>query len=416
MKQCEIRVNQTYPNRRRAFVAGFSLVELMVAMVIGLLGIVVMMQVFKLFEEQKRTTTGGDDAISSGAIALNGLQRDIQHSGWGISALPVLGCNISGMISGSAILPLAPVTINPVINGTPVTGDSDTDTLLVVSGNNNGAGEGDLIDSQPLSGDPVLSAAYPKVYGVRAAASFVLNDRVLATPKVQGATCDLSLATVTGVNRPNVAVSTGATSMAEGRLFNLGQTPSVRLYAIRSGNLTVCDYTINNCAATAAATASMTTADKDAIWVPIANNIISMRAEYGRDSNAGGMDAAIDVWDQAVATTSTPVSSNSGKNTQACGLVRVSAVRIALVARNSQPEKTTLDASNSPVHVTSVVPVWAGSDGVATTVDPTEAAAVAISPPSPAVGWPTWQDFRYKVFQTIVPLRNITTMGVISEC
>ena len=66
---------------------GFSLVEIMVALVIGMLGIIVMMQVFAMFEAQKRTTTGGDDAISSGSIALYSLQRDIQHAGWGISAI-----------------------------------------------------------------------------------------------------------------------------------------------------------------------------------------------------------------------------------------------------------------------------------------------------------------------------------------
>ena len=54
------------------FAAGFSLVEVMVAMVIGLLGIIVMMQMFSVFEGQKRTTTGGDDANSSGAVSLYG--------------------------------------------------------------------------------------------------------------------------------------------------------------------------------------------------------------------------------------------------------------------------------------------------------------------------------------------------------
>jgi len=82
--------------RERNFSAGFSLVELMVAMVIGLLAIIVMMQMFSVFEEQKRTTTGGDDALSSGAIALNSMQQDIEQAGWGLSSVRVLGCNITG--------------------------------------------------------------------------------------------------------------------------------------------------------------------------------------------------------------------------------------------------------------------------------------------------------------------------------
>ncbi|MCX7179106.1 MAG: prepilin-type N-terminal cleavage/methylation domain-containing protein, partial [Proteobacteria bacterium] len=55
---------------------GFSLVEIMVGMVIGMLGIIVMMQIFALAEGQKRSTTGGGDAQNTGAIALYGLQRD----------------------------------------------------------------------------------------------------------------------------------------------------------------------------------------------------------------------------------------------------------------------------------------------------------------------------------------------------
>ena len=65
--------------------AGFSLVEIMVGMVIGMLGLIIMMQVFSLSESQKRTTTGGGDAHSNGAIALFGLQRDLRQAGFGVS-------------------------------------------------------------------------------------------------------------------------------------------------------------------------------------------------------------------------------------------------------------------------------------------------------------------------------------------
>ena len=41
---------------------GFSLVELMVGLVVGMIGVVIMMQIFSVSEGYKRTTTGGDDA------------------------------------------------------------------------------------------------------------------------------------------------------------------------------------------------------------------------------------------------------------------------------------------------------------------------------------------------------------------
>ena len=91
-------VRNPIPSRER--LSGFGLVELMVAMVIGMLGIVVMMQVFSMFEGQKRTTTSGDDAIATGAIALYSLQRDIQRAGWGISDITLIGCTITGLTVG----------------------------------------------------------------------------------------------------------------------------------------------------------------------------------------------------------------------------------------------------------------------------------------------------------------------------
>jgi type IV pilus assembly protein PilW len=401
--------NQITPEMRAHSSAGFGLVELMVAMVIGLLGIVVMMQVFSMAEAQKRTTTGGDDAISSGAISLNGIQRDIQQSGWGISDVRVIGCNVSGLVSGGASIPLVPVTINPA----GITGDANTDTLLVVYGNGNGTVEGDLINSQPATGDPVISAVYPNVYAVNAAASFtvaqagppvVMADRVVAMPQTRASPCNLALTTVTGVNRPNVAVAAGVVAMLGGRLYNLGSAPVVRAYAIRNRALVVCDYVASNCATNAG------------VWMAIADNVVSLRAQYGRDTAAANMDAIVDVWDQNIATTATPVSNNAAKNTQACGLMRVSAVRIALVARSSQPEKRLDGTLTSGQYVTPATLGWAGSDALAIAIDATAAAAVAISLPNPSGTWPTWQDFRYKVFQTIVPIRNITSLGAVSEC
>ena len=378
------------------FSAGFSLVEVMVAMVIGLLGIIVMVQTFSFFEGQKRTTTGGDDAISSGAIALYGVQRDIQQSGWGLNALQLIGCTVRlpSQTAGSTII-LVPVTINPA----GITGDTDTDTVMVVSGNGNGTVEGDNIDAQPAVTN----------YAVHTPTSFAVGDQVVAVPQARPSPCNLTLTNVTAVASPNVTVTTGVAGMTAGRLYNLGSLPKVRVYAIHNGNLTVCDYWATDCAAD---TSAMTTAQLDALWVPIANNVVSMRAEYGRDTAVAGMDAIADRWDQTVATAATPVSTTAAKNTDACGLLRVSAVRLALVARSSQPEKVLAGGA----HVTTAAPLWAGSDAAAAVIDATEAAAVAINLPDPNANWPKWQDFRYKVFQTVVPLRNITSMGVVEGC
>lgn len=284
---------------------GFSLVEIMVGMVIGSLGVIIIMQVFSVFEDQKRTSTGGSDAQSTGAIALYGLQRDLRQSGYGISTLSLLGCNLQLPPATAVTIPLAPVTIYPGGTATtlfPAT-DQNTDRILIIYGNTNGASQGD---------------------GLTQAG----NACTVKTPGPPGSV-------------------------------------KILAYAIMGGNLMMCDYVAQNCANTAG-------------WVPIASNIVSMRVQYGRDTSTPTMDGIVDQYDQTAPTT-------------ACGRARISAVRIVLVARNSQYNKS---------EVTPTAPLWMGS--AATPVDLSNDGE--------------WKHYRYKAFQTVVPLRNVIWMGVQPEC
>jgi type IV pilus assembly protein PilW len=350
---------------RRA--AGFSLVEIMVGMVIGMYGIIIMMQVFSLAEGQKRATTSGGDAQTSGAIALYGLQRDIRQAGLGISDVKIAACNVL-LRAGVTLNVMAPVTIN---HASIPAGDANTDTLLVIYGSTNGSPQGDGITAQPAA----------TTYTVQTASSFVINDKIIAAPKVRASPCNLVLDTVANTASPNISPTTGVASMSGGTLFNLGQSPKVIAYAIRSGNLTMCDYTVNDCSAAGSTGSS-------SVWVPIANNVVSMRAQYARDTNAP-MDAIVDTYNQTALAT-------------ACDTAKVSAIRLALVARSATYEKTV---------VTAAAPTWEGST-VQTATVPTNPTAVLID----LSGNATWQNYRYRVFQSTVPLRNIAWQGVATGC
>jgi type IV pilus assembly protein PilW len=376
---------------------GFSLVELMVALVIGLLGVIVMMNVFRIYEQQKRTTIGGDDALSSGAIALNGLQRDIQQAGLGLANPLVIGCTVKAA-SSSVIFPLVPL-VPVIINPTNITGDVNTDTLMLVSGGGNGTVEGVSIESLIAGG-----------VTVQAAAAFAKNDIVFAASETRAEPCDLSLTKVVADPvRPNVPVEDLSYVNQQGyRLFNFGSAsvpisaPTVRAYRVKDQTLQVCDFI--NTANTPPTKNDCTNAN--ASWQSIANNVVSMRAQYGRDTNLGGMDGIIDVWDTPdfADMPPMPVSGTASKNTKACGFMRVGAIRIALVARSAQPEKTN-DWPNLTAHVTPLVPTWLGTKDRAIDLSQTTGA-----------DWPTWQDYRYRIFQTIVPIRNVTSQGVVSSC
>jgi type IV pilus assembly protein PilW len=357
-------------NRKHS--AGFGLVEVMVAMLIGMFGVMVMMQVLAVSEEQKRTTTGGNDALNEGVMALYALQSDVRMSGYEISDKRIMGCSLL-LRTGVKLNSLAPVTIN----SSNITGaDAGTDTLLVFYGNGTGTPQGDLVFNTTGGNN------------LQTPSMFATNDWVMNAPATRPSPCDLTLAKVDTVVGSIVTLLPSAVLPLNSTLFNIGQSFRAVGYAVRGGNLTMCDF--------ADTTKDCTVATN---WSSIANNIVSLRAQYGRDTAAGAMDGIVDIYDQT-----TP----SGGNT-ACAWARISAVRLAIVSRSVQFEKTVVTSnltSESPP--AAPAPVWDGqvaNNPVGSTASPIDLSGNA-----------NWKNYRYKVFQTVVPIRNVSWMGVVPSC
>lgn len=322
---------------------GFSMVELMVGIVVALSAALVVAEIFKVSEAQRRTTSGGDDAQTTGALAISMLQRDLRQAGQGFSTLQLLACQLN-LGNGRTVPELAPVAINPA---GIASGDANTDVLLVAYGSGWGLPEGTLINTQPG----------PAVYAVAAPQAFQLNDRVIAAPANRATPCALNLTTVSAnPTATSVQVALGMANASNGTLYNLGSAPRFLAYAVRDGQLTVCDFMTQDCT-----NSSLTN------WTEIADGIVSLRAEYARDTSTP-RDTVADVF-----TTTAPAST-------ACDWSRIVGLRLAVVARSRQAEKSAVPAS---------APSWSGS------------APITLSNTNGA-----WQLYRYKTFETMVPLRN----------
>ena len=378
--------NHTRLNLKRS--AGFGLVEVMVALAIGMFGVMVMMQVLSVSEEQRRTTTGGNDAMNEGVMALYALQSDVRMAGYDIADTRLLGCGLTlraGVVL-SSVAPLggmAPVTILPAGSTFPAlfpAPDPNTDGLLVFYGGSTGTPAGVTANS----GNQVVTPS-----------AFAVNDWVFQAASTRPNPCSLTLEQVSAVPIPPstslvVTLASGTALVPNNILFNLGLSFKAVGYAVRNGSLTMCDYTDTTKNCTGAGN-----------WTSIANNIVSLRAQYGRDSTLPSMDGIVDVYDQ----TTPSVAATLG-----CDWTRISALRLALVARSAQFEKTA---------VTTAPPVWDGT----TAGNPTGSAASPIVLTSTLSGTISgitagteWQYYRYKVFQTVVPIRNISWMGVATGC
>ncbi|MFT7723135.1 MAG: PilW family protein [Roseateles sp.] len=301
--------------RRHRRQRGFSLVELMVGIVVAMAAVLVVTQVFRVSEGQRRATTGTDEAQMTGAIALSMLQRELRQAGQGLMSPRLLLCQLD-LGSGGSVAALAPVTINPA--GIPA-GDAGTDVLMLAYGAGWGSPEGGLIAQQ----------RGPATYVVPGSLSYQPGDRVIATPAQRATTCALTL---TRVNAPptttDVTVATGLAGAANGVLFNLGRQPRFLVYAVRDSRLTVCDMMAQSCTSLA-----------EANWTEVAAHVVGLRAEYARDSSTP-RDGLVDGY--------------AGNATLAtdCDVARVVGVRVALVARNPYPERADLPAS---------APSWAGA-------------------------------------------------------
>ena len=154
--------------------------------------------------------------------------------------------------------------------------------------------------------------------------------------------------------------------ITNGAIFNVGPFPVNQAYAIRGNNLTVCDLNDKDCSVAAN-------------FVSIASDIVGLRAIYGWNDGAGGAFK----W-----TRNKPANLLEWQS--------LSAVRLVLVARNSQKERPdsagtckATENKNKPDNIT-----WL-SQGVA---------GAEINLADSDADWPC---YRYKLFQTVVPIRNI---------
>lgn len=428
-----------------AAAAGFSLVELMVALVIGLAATIVIMQMFAVSESRKRASTSGADAQTNAAVTLYQLERDIRQAGYGLAPntqdfVPIYtpppdGVLTSGILAQCATVraykkdrattadfsygnsTFAPLLINPVkADGLPMftAGDANTDVILINYGGSSGM-IGNGIDITQSAGSAQTGATAADIVGdyvvVTSRAGFNQGDLILAVPPTGALPGDdeCTLGEVTGlpvsapptgsqcapgvtglsntINHNNVAYPSfytgcssdplteavwnkpdpGITYAAGSRLYNLGPVGTFvsRVYAVRKGQLTLCDLTINDC------TAAVADPPDSTVWTPIAAGVVALRAQYGKDTDFNG---SIDLWD----------------TTQPTGTAhaQVVALRMVVVARSSQYEKE--------AEFTATAPVW--HQDAAGTSDST----LDISASSD-----DWERYRYKAAQAIVPLRNM---------
>ena len=400
------------------------MVELLVAMLIGLIGMIIIFQVFEVSEGIKRSTTSGGDAQQNGVIALYSMERDFKNAGMGFNDTTFVGCNIVGYDNKRATPDFPPAGVTMKLAPVFITSGAATtapDQISVLYGSQpQAAGSVPLFSDMDATKNGADDLFITNPFGYSTGDLLVLvepatakNCSVMEVTKINAnqLTHDLNAYLAAGSARNprfNKAGGLGVFYQGVGtanvsRAFNLGNLyyvppggtapvnlPVYNLYAIANGSLT--------------ATSQFQVVNGQPVVTSIADNIVHMRALYGLDD---GINDAV------------TVTYNIGAPVKGDGIVdryvdaatfnalvpvpwaNLIAVRIAVVSRSALPEKPSSGKLSDPCDATVSEPQWTGTPwaGALNYKTRLDVSSIVAAPDD-------WKCYRYRVFETTIPLRN----------
>ena len=379
----------------RALQRGMTLVELLVAMSIGLIVTLVLSSLLVTGENHKRTTTSTNDAEQTGNYVLYALDRALRGAGSALvqSTLPsdrgVLGCklNVAGILPRATAFPapfatafLAGATNNlrvaPLLIGKSQS-DGGSDVLVVMGGSGAAGGVPRPVNGSGTSTSLVLQNAV----------GFTANDIALVS---QSGTTDCLLEEIQSVATPTLTLG-GTYYTANGTATDLGTlAASTSTYVTPLGNaqannvqfqligvgtdniLYSYDLLQNQLKVQGTGTDSSQA---------IADGVIQLNALYGLQNAA--TPGVLDHW---ASPDVSPYDINTVMTTPAI-MESIIAVHVAVVVRGEYYDKKIV----SPATLTIFSGYTNGAASLSQTVNLDD----------------TSRHYRYRVFEFTVPLRNM---------
>ena len=340
--------------------AGLSLVELLVGVVVGMIGILIIFQTMAVWDKHARTTTSGGDVRTAGVLATYNFERDLKLAGMGFGTadVEVMGCPVA--TQGVPTFDLMPVAIRSSASG--------PDSIDVLYGNS-----AFFVSTERFTNVSNVSKKMKRRGGFKAG-----DLAIVAGNGASAASANCHLIQVTDVSDPdgvtllhaasapyNGASGTGAV-YSNGTMYNLGPDPRLHHWAVVDGSLVTTDRL-----------------HAGAPTQQIADGVVDFKAQYGYDLD-GDSKISGSEW---TATPPAPIEWN-----------RVLAVLFAVLVRSRQFEK---DADTPYLAASAAAPpTWFGT--VFTMRD-----LNGLTDTNPASSPNNWRYYRYRVYERVVPLRNM---------
>ncbi len=404
-------------NSHLRYQLGVSLIELMVAMVIGLVVSLAIYGVLTANEGRRRTTTSTNDIDQSGAYTIYQFSKLVRSagSGFGGSTSTLLsgsgsafGCGLQVKIGGATtVLPagaafpepfatvsqalrLAPVIIFP---GAAVAGTTTNGDVLMTMAGTGGLSEA-ITDfaAKPTANSLTLNSL----------AGFRANDVVLVTDSSTGAgvsnclmeqvastfvpsSTSLTLPLSGDYYTANVGATTlvgfsSTTPSPTSSVLNLGQTPIFNMFGVGANN-TLMNYNLLR-------PANTTANDANANPSVFADNVYAMYAIYGISNATTPLTWTLPTGNYA------PASLLAGTAAANGFLQNIKAVKVVIIMQSALPEKIPAGKSSIP------------SPGVTFTGASGSVSLFANELATPVVQTVNQADRRYRLFEVTIPIRN----------
>jgi len=364
----------------RRHARAFSLIELLVGIALAIVILIVVMQSLAVFESQKRATTGGSDSAVNGSIAMFQIERDARMAAFGFTAP-------SGM--------LCPLGINIYYNGTTVSNGAVLAPILITDGASGAADQLRFARSNSLYGiapsilvttmaSPSATVTTASALGIVSGDHFVVGAadgtkvctlmQASAAPATAGTGWNIAHATTMLYNpvTPATAFTTAPSYAVGDQAVALGAFGLWNYRLLCNNDLAPSDT--NSCdlvqydTITAGATINWANANLN----HVASQVVDLQAQYGV---APAATDAVSQWVDATGSWAAPIAS--------ADLLRIKAIRVALVARSSKYETTMV----SPASLV----LWDQGQTSQKTTALTDAQ----------------RHYRYKVFYLVIPLMNM---------
>lgn len=334
---------------------GFTLIELMVGLAVGLVVLLAVTQVYVNWESRQRTSSSKNDAQISGTLAAYNLERDLRQAGVGFgsanSTLTTpgsfkLGCAVSGTVN------FIPVEI---INGA----GGAADQISVLYGNSSTHSLTVLVDNSTQT-----------TKTLRDRSGFMVGDNVVLTGPTS---CPMVKVTVAALGTKTFTHGEDTGTTVFDQAFNLGPEPTATVWSIRAATPT---------RPVLLKTHRLPVAGAIPDPIGIAEGIVNLQAQYGYDVNGDGRIASNEWFDAGDAALA------------AIEWNRVLAVRYAVLARSRHYDGL-LQATNP------AKPSWAGGEFVMTDISGAADSGVGVG------GQNNWRGYRHVVYEGVVSLRNV---------